>query len=70
MLYWSILPLTLVSFKLEGIHKELHSLRHVDLKKELIIHLQHRIIYIIVIYVFCTLLMHTNNYIKYKTTTK
>ena len=60
ILYWSMLPLTLVLFRLEGIHKELHFLQHVDFR-ELTIYLQYRIVYIIVIYVFCMLLKHTNN---------
>jgi hypothetical protein len=55
-----MLPLILISFKSEGIYEELHSLYRVDFKEELIIHLQHRIIHIIVIYIFCILLMHTN----------
>jgi len=55
-----ILPLTLVSFGSGGIRDECYSSRRVDLR-EGIIHLQHRIIHIIVIYVFCTLLKHTNN---------
>ena len=38
-----------------GIRDEYHSSRHVDLR-ESIIHQQHRIVHIIVIYVFCTLL--------------
>jgi hypothetical protein len=62
MLYWSMLPLMLVLFGLGGIYKELHSLQRVDLKKS-IIHLQHCIVQIIVIYVFYILLMHTNSYI-------
>jgi hypothetical protein len=59
MLYWSILPLTLVSFGSGGIHEELHFLQRVDLRK-ITIHLQHRIVHIIVIYIFCILLKHTN----------
>jgi hypothetical protein len=49
------LALTLVSFGSGGIRKELRSSQRVDLK-ESTIHLQHRIVHIIVIYVFCTLL--------------
>jgi hypothetical protein len=56
MLYWSMLPLTLVSFGSGGIREGLHSSRRVDLREESTIHLQHRIVHIIVIYVFCTLL--------------
>ena len=35
--------------------------RYAQILEESIIHQQHRIVYIIVIYVFCTLLKHTNN---------
>ena len=49
------LAIALVLFGLGGICKELHSLQYVDLK-ELTIHLQYRIVHIIVIYVFCILL--------------
>ena len=49
------LAIALVSFGSGGIREELHSSQRVDLR-ELTIHLQHRIVYIIVIYVFCTLL--------------
>ena len=58
------LAIALVSFGSGGIRKELHSSQRVDLR-ELTIHLQHCIVHIIVIYVFCTLLKHTNNKIYY-----
>src|SRR6266576_4980534 len=54
------LPLTLVSFGSGGIRDKYHSSHYVDLR-ESIIHQQHRIVHIIVIYVFCTLLKQTNN---------
>jgi hypothetical protein len=53
------LALMLVLFGLGGIYKELYSSQHVDFKKSTI-YLQHRIVHIIVIYVFCILLKHTN----------
>ena len=55
ILYQSMLPLILVSLRSGGIRKELHFLQRVDLR-ESTIHLQHRIVHIIVIYVFCMLL--------------
>jgi hypothetical protein len=50
----------LVLFRSGGIREELYILQRVDFKK-LTIYLQHRIVYIIIIYVFYTLLMYTNN---------
>ena len=52
---------SLILFKLRGICKELYFLQYIDFR-ELTIHLQYRIVHIIVIYVFCILLKHTNSY--------
>ena len=54
------LPLTLVSFGSRGIRDKYCSSQRVDLRESRI-HQQHRIVHIIVIYVFCTLLKHTNS---------
>src|SRR6266567_1223764 len=54
------LPLTLVSFRSGGIRDKCYSSRHVDLR-ESIIYQQYRIVYIIMIYVFCTLLKYTDS---------
>ena len=53
------LAMALVLFGSGGICEELHSSQYIDLR-ELTIYLQYRIVHIIVIYVFCTLLKHTN----------
>ena len=68
------LAMALVSFGSGGIREELHSSQRVDLR-EGNIHLQHRIVHIIVIYVFCTLLksyqhLLTGNYPSFARTIK
>ena len=59
-----MLPLTLVLFRLGGIRKELYFLQYIEFR-ESTIYLQHRIVYIIVIYVFRILLKHINTFKVY-----